>query len=46
MNNDENSIGQLVKELEANWNRNDSAGFAAASAKDAEFVDIRIQPFL
>jgi uncharacterized protein (TIGR02246 family) len=40
MNNDEQSICQIVRQLEANWNNNNSVGFAAPFAADAEFVDI------
>jgi uncharacterized protein (TIGR02246 family) len=37
---DEQSIHQIVNQLETNWNASDSAGFAAPFASDAEFVDI------
>ena len=40
MTNDEQAICQIVKQLEASWNNSASAGFAAAFAEDAEFVDI------
>jgi uncharacterized protein (TIGR02246 family) len=38
--NDEQSIRQIVNQLEAHWNSSDSAGFAGPFAEDAEFVDI------
>ncbi len=40
MANDELTIRQLVKQLEAAWNAGDSVGVAAAFVDDADFVDI------
>ena len=40
MSNDQQAIRQIVERLESTWNNSDSAGFAAAFAEDADFVDI------
>ena len=40
MTDDDRSIREIVKQIEAAWNASDSAGFAAPFAPDADFVDI------
>jgi uncharacterized protein (TIGR02246 family) len=40
MTRDEQSICQVVKQLETSWNAGDSAAFAGVFAQDADFVDI------
>lgn len=40
MTNDEGAIQDILKQLETAWNAYDGAGFAAAFAEDANFIQI------
>jgi len=40
MHSEEQSISELVKQMETSWNSGDSKSFSAVFAEDADFVDI------